>query len=214
MTKNILNDQLNLEVLCHGIDNYGDNLRTDTIEVLLEDLKAVQHQNPDAVTNLVEQFKQNESLDRLYERSLRDLRQVYRTQERAKSATLTVGSPLEGGFTFVVDLIAKLEELLNRRNEIALNKAQMKILKSLDKSLLTIEYLAYTIGQSQETTQMIVEDLWKKGYIDYLQSPILYIIFPGLRSRQYRQASVDANAFLTLIRRGYFHLYPLFKRLD
>jgi hypothetical protein len=90
----------------------------------------------------------------------------------------------------------------------------MKILRVLEKSFLATEDLSYTIGQTKAATQKIVEDLWKKGYIDYLQSPILYIVFPGLRSRQYRQSSVDPTAFLTLTRRGYFHLYPLFKRLD
>ena len=95
--------------------------------------------------------------------------------------------------------------LMNKNVLNEFNQAQMKILKSLNKYLLTTEYLAHTIGQSQQATQIIVEDLWKKGYIDYLQSPILYIIFPELRSRQYRQASVDPTAFLTLTRRGYFH---------
>jgi hypothetical protein len=213
MTKSILNDQLDLEVLRYGIENYSDTLPTDTIEILLEKIKSVQNQESDAVANLIKQFQENQALDKLYERSLRDLRRDYPNQERAKSLTLTGARSLEDNFT-LDDFIIKIEGLINRRKEIALNKAQMKILKSLNRYLLTIEYLSYTIDQSQETTQMLVEDLWKKGYIDYLQSPILYIIFPGLRSQQYRQASVDPNAFLTLTRRGYFHLYPFFKRLD
>jgi hypothetical protein len=74
MSKNILNDKLDLDVLRHGIDRYGDNLPIDTAEILLERIKSVQNQDPDAVTNLVKQFQQNEALDQLYERSLRDFR--------------------------------------------------------------------------------------------------------------------------------------------
>jgi hypothetical protein len=52
-------------VLCHGIERYADALPTDTIEMLIEKIKAVQNQEPDAVVNLIKQFQENEALDRL-----------------------------------------------------------------------------------------------------------------------------------------------------
>jgi hypothetical protein len=81
-----------------------------------------------------------------YERSPRDLRCDYRTQERAKSLTLTVAQPLEVDFTLFADLIVKIEGLIKLRQAIALNTAQTKILQALDRYCLTLEDLAYTIG--------------------------------------------------------------------
>jgi hypothetical protein len=211
--KGFIDDELDLDVLCHAVDRYASDLPTDIAEILLEGVKAVQHQEPHAVANLVEQLRQHKALDRIYERSLRDLRQNYTAQERAKSLVLTLDRPLEPKFKNIIDdLIAKIERAIDKNKTLALNAAPTQVLKALEKSYLSIEDLAYTIDFPQATTQEIVQKLWEKGYIDYLKSSILYILFPSLRKRKHRQIAPDA--FLTLTAKGYFHLNPLFKRPD
>jgi hypothetical protein len=96
---------------------------------------------------------------------------------------------------------------------IELDSDRTKILNTLEKSFLTLEDLSYTIGKPLSITEDIVTDLWQKGYIDYLNSSTIYILFPGLRNRQHRKSPVKPSEFLTLTRRGYFSLYPLFRKL-
>jgi hypothetical protein len=212
MSQEIFNDELDLNVLCHGIDHFSDDLPTETAENLLTRLKAIQQGDPDATRDLVTQFQENQDLDRIYTRSLRDLRRNYSTRERAKSLTMAREYPSEYDFSYLGDLIAKIGDLLTNRKTLEIDALETEILQALDKYRLSIEYLAHTIGQPLPITQKIVQSLWKKGYIDYLQSPTLYILFPGLRSTRYRHSPVNPNAFLTLTRRGYFHLYPVFSR--
>jgi hypothetical protein len=84
-----------------------------------------------------------------------------------------------------------------------------QILKAIQKYHLNIQNLAYTISESNERTQRIVQELWEKGYIDYLSSPIIFVLLPGLRKLSYRQRLVKPLTCLTLTSKGYFHLYPV-----
>jgi hypothetical protein len=212
MSQEIFNDELDLNVLCHGIDHFSDDLPTETIEKLLTKLKAIQNGDPDAARDLVTQFQENKNLDRMYTRSLQDIRRNYNTKERTKSLTMAINHPAEYDFSALGNVIDQIGDLLTNRKTLEIDTLETEILQALDKYRLSIEYLAHTIGQPLPITQKIVQSLWKKGYIDYLQSPTLYILFPGLRSTRYRHSPVNPNAFLTLTRRGYFHLYPVFSR--
>jgi hypothetical protein len=213
----VLNDELDLEVLCYAVDRYAAELPTELAETLLHGIKAIQHQDPDAVTNFVAQFRQNEHLDRIYDKSLKALRQGYRSQERAKSLVLSTHEPsnpnlLQTTYQIFNDISSKIERSLSERKTLELNAAEAQILKALVNYQLSTEDLAHTIGRSQSTTQDLVQSLWSKGYIDYLNAPIPFTVFPALRNRRYRQTRVAPDAFLTLTSKGYFHLYPPFQR--
>jgi hypothetical protein len=90
--------------------------------------------------------------------------------------------------------------------------AKEKILKTLERSHLTVQELIYTINQPPQQTQEILHTLWQKGYIDELATPLPYILFPGLRSAQYRNHFPAMDTILALTTKGYFHLYPLVTR--
>lgn len=118
-----------------------------------------------------------------------------------------IGAVFAGGYGWYITF-----RKTTRREAIELDSNQTEILQALDKYRLSIEYLAHTIGRPLSETRIIVEDLWRKGYIDSLKSPTIYILFPELRSQKSHQYPPDDNDFLTLTRRGYFSLYPLVQR--
>jgi predicted DNA-binding ribbon-helix-helix protein len=213
----VLSDELDLEVLRHAVEHHAAELSTDLAEKLLHSIKAIQHQDPHSVTDLVTEFRDNEQLDRIYTQSLKALRQNYSSQERAKSLVLSAHEPatqkLAQEFQQVFnDVVINIEHALTKRQNLELNEAETRILKALVKYQLTTEDLAHTIGRSQSVTQKIVQTLWAKGYIDYLSAPITFILFPALRNRRYRQTQVPVDAFLTTTSKGYFHLYPILQR--
>ncbi len=95
--------------------------------------------------------------------------------------------------------------------EIALKALQIALLKTLEKNQLTVRDLAFTLDQTIEQTQRLVQSLWREGLIDELTASPLFIIFPGLRRTAYRQREVPADLPLTLTAKGYFSLYPMLK---
>lgn len=213
----VLNDELDLEVLRYAVDRHAAELPNELAETLLHGIKAIQHQDPDAVTNFVAQFRQNEQLDRIYEKSLKALRQGYSAQERAKSAVLSTHEPtnpnlVQASHQIFNDISTKIERSLSIRRAMELNAAESQILKALVTYQLTTEDLARTIRQPQAKTQKLVQSLWSKGYIDYLKTPLPLTMFPALRKRRYRQTPVKPDVPLTLTSKGYFHLNPLFQR--
>jgi hypothetical protein len=113
-----IQDQLDLDVLSYGLDRYADDLTTDTVASLREGIQAIQQRDPSAVADLVKQFQENEALDRLYKRSLRDLRKDYSTQERAKSFTASLDRPFAEDLT-LKNLMAKIEGLLHDRQAVS-----------------------------------------------------------------------------------------------
>lgn len=213
----ILSDELDLEVLRYAVDHYASKLPTDLAETLLNGVKAIQNQEPHAVSHLVAEFRQNEQLDRIYRQSLKALRQGSSSQERAKSLVLSTHEPtnpnlVQATYQIFNDISSKIERSLSERKTLELNAAEAQILKALVNYQLSTEDLAHTIGRSQSTTQDLVQSLWSKGYIDYLNAPIPFTVFPALRNRRYRQTRVAPDAFLTLTSKGYFHIYPPFQR--
>jgi hypothetical protein len=90
--------------------------------------------------------------------------------------------------------------------------AQSRILKALERSRLTAQELICTLNQPPQQTQEILQTLWQKGYIEELSASLPHILFPGLRSPQYRNHFPDMDTILTLTSRGYFSLYPFMTR--
>jgi hypothetical protein len=95
---------------------------------------------------------------------------------------------------------------------LSINFTQKKILKTLEKAHLSAQELTHTVNQPAQQTQEILHRLWQKGYIDQLSTPLPYILFPGLRSPEYRNNFPPTDTLLTLTTKGYFHLYPLVSR--
>jgi hypothetical protein len=91
------------------------------------------------------------------------------------------------------------------------NAIKPDMLKTLEKTRLSTCDLALTLDQPLDRTQQLVQTLWQDGLIDALTASPLFIIFPGLRSPAYRQQEVPTDTLLTLTRKGYFSLYPMFK---
>jgi hypothetical protein len=213
----ILSDELDLEVLYYAVDHYASKLPTELAETLLNSIKAIQNREPYAESDLVAKFRKDEQLNRIYRQSLKAVQQGNSSQERAKSLVLSTHEPtnpnlVQATYQIFNDISSKIERSLSERKTLELNAAEAQILKALVNYQLSTEDLAHTIGRSQSTTQDLVQSLWSKGYIDYLNAPIPFTVFPALRNRRYRQTRVAPDAFLTLTSKGYFHLYPPFQR--
>jgi hypothetical protein len=112
--------------------------------------------------------------------------------------------------------IERLKRELEAEQEVVLPVstplAQSRILKALERSRLTAQELIYTLNQPPQQTQEILQTLWQKGYIEELSASLPHILFPGLRSPQYRNHFPDPDTILTLTSRGYFSLYPFMTR--
>ena len=89
--------------------------------------------------------------------------------------------------------------------------AKETILKKLTHTPLRTQDLSYVLNQPLDRTQIIVQQLWKAGYIDRLDTGVLQILIPSLRSAAYRNQSIDPKLFLTVTSKGYSHLYPVFQ---
>ena len=154
-------------------------------------------------------MNESETLDRLYEKALTQLRLQDVHQERAKAYILTAES---NGSTFTSDISQFLNTIgqrLTQQQKQNLTTAKETILKKLTTTHLRTQDLSYVLNQPLDRTQTIIQQLWKTGYIDRLDSSILYILFPNLRPTTYRNQPPTPDIFLTLTTKGYFHLYPL-----
>lgn len=89
--------------------------------------------------------------------------------------------------------------------------AKETILKKLAHTPLRTQDLSYVLNQPLDRTQILVQQLWKAGYIDRLDTGLLPILLPSLRSATYRNQSIDPTVFLTITTKGYSHLYPVFQ---
>ncbi len=89
--------------------------------------------------------------------------------------------------------------------------AKETILKKLAHTPLRTQDLSYVLNQPLDRTQILVQQLWKAGYIDRLDTGLLPILLPSLRSATYRNQSIDPTLFLTVTTKGYSHLYPVFQ---
>lgn len=86
---------------------------------------------------------------------------------------------------------------------------EIVVLKALEKRPLTVKGLVHVAGLSLDQSWTIVRALWQKGYIDRVTNSIIHKIFPMLQDRERTCRSIDAETYLTLTARGYFHLHPV-----
>ncbi len=111
----VFNNELDLEVLQHALDNYSSQIPWEEIDTLRQLIQNWKDQQPNAAQQICQFAAQSESIDRAYDHALLDLRRQYASQHRAKAAVLTPQSHGElNGFTQIADqLIASLETILN-----------------------------------------------------------------------------------------------------
>jgi hypothetical protein len=111
----VFNDELDLEVLKHALENYSAQIPREEIDALLQLMHNWKHQQPNAAQQICQFAAQSEPIDRAYDHALVDIRRQYTTQQRAKSAVLTPQTHGElNGLTPIADqLIASLETILN-----------------------------------------------------------------------------------------------------
>lgn len=215
----VFSDQIDLAVLHHAVTHHAADLPDDLSEALLQGVKAIEQQKPHAILELAHQLQQTPALDQLYEKALRDLRQNYSIQERAKSLVIQANQPLTGELQATATQLAQavvqtLEQVMAQKRSIALGSAQLQILQALNRYPLSVTDLAPTIGQPPATTHALIQTLWSKGYLDYLGTALPYTVLPFLRDRQYRSQPVVPDKFLTLTAKGYFRLYPIFHKTE
>jgi hypothetical protein len=202
--------EIDLNLLIYGLKQYADDISQESAEQLQTAIVAVQNHEPNSEQNLISLVSQDTSLDRLYAKSLKARTQGYITQERAKSLDLNLHQPLTTELYNAVDQLARtIAQLLTQREKQYFTTAKETILKKLTTTHLRTQDLSYVLNQPLDRTQTIIQQLWKTGYIDRLDSSILYILFPNLRPETYRNHPPTPDLFLTLTTKGYFHLYPL-----
>jgi hypothetical protein len=85
----VFNDELDLEVLKHALENYSAQIPREEIDALLHLMHNWKHQQPNAAQQICQFAAQSEPIDRAYDHALVDMRRQYATQQRAKSAVLT-----------------------------------------------------------------------------------------------------------------------------
>jgi hypothetical protein len=205
----VFSNDIDLNILLHGLERHSADLPQESAERIRQAI----HDLPDSQPELITLLTQDEHLDRLYEKALADRRSGYMVQERAKSLEISTATPITAEMSQMFDQLAgAIDRLLTKRQSLSTSTATKQLLKTLERSHLTTEDLKLISNYPQQQTQAILQDLWRKGYIEKLSASALYIIFPGLRSPQYRASFPSDDAFLTLTARGYFHLYPLIAR--
>jgi hypothetical protein len=208
-----INEEIDLDLLIQGIEKFPSDLPQESAESLRQAIANLHPQTPNSKRDLVLLVTSDPHLDQLCRKSLRTQMQGYASQERAKS--LALNQPLSAELNNALDRITDLlNHLISDRETKALSQAQTQILKTLEKSHLTPDDFIYTLTIPRSQTEHVLHQLWQKGYIDKLTASVAYILFPKLRSPQYRAHLPAPDTFLTLTAKGYFHLYPLLKRND
>jgi hypothetical protein len=210
-----INEEIDLNLLIQGIEKFPSDLPQESAEFLRQAIANLHHQTPNSKRDLVLLVTSDPHLDQLCRKSLRSQMQGYNSQERAKSLDLSLHQPLSAELTNALNRLTDLvNHLIHDRETKALSQAQTQILKTLEKSHLTPDDFIYTLTIPRSQTEHVLHQLWQKGYIDKLTASVAYILFPKLRSPQYRAHLPAPDTFLTLTAKGYFHLYPLLKRND
>jgi hypothetical protein len=198
--------KIDLTAVQHAIDFYIAEIPIDLQNNILSAI-ANCHQ-AQSTAPLITLITDSETLDRLYEKALIEIRRQEVYQEKAKSITADTQFPntITQEINQFLDSIARS---LSQHQHQTLTTAKESILKKLTYAHLRTKDLSYAINQPLDRTQSIVQQLWKSGYIDRLDSGLLPILLPSLRDTAYRNQTIDPNLFLTITRKGYFHLYPI-----
>ncbi|MGG6263301.1 hypothetical protein ACQ4M3_35295 [Leptolyngbya sp. AN03gr2] len=91
----------------------------------------------------------------------------------------------------------------------SLDQNEIKILKAIEQRPRSIEDLVYIVRNSTEQVSSTVQSLWKRGYIDYINTNPIAMLFPQLRRQQRQSHSPEPVIPLGLTSAGYFALHPI-----
>jgi hypothetical protein len=210
----VSNDELDLAVLQEALDRYSDRIPHAELETLKQLIQSWKNQDDRAAQTLYNFVSNSEAIDEAYDHALLALRRQYNSQPRAKGLVLSMDYPTDPtGLVEVSDrLLGRLNEILQHpilQQQTSPTTFTQPILKALTKHPLRTQDLSFVINQPLAQTQSIVQTLWRSGYVDQLSAPLIYTLFPGLRSQTYRQQPVDSTTFLAITTKGYSQLYPL-----
>lgn len=196
--------------------------------------EAILQGDSSAIDRLREAVMATPQLQAQYEAALADLWAEDATQERAKSLTLALqhrAAPLTleelawEVLTAPDDFALAVQRVLNKlqptaavkghpflaklhRAVEALDAQSRYILEELDRHPLPLKSLSYRLQQPPERAQILVDQLWKGGYIDSLEGGALRKIFTALRP----DSPPNGDTYFTLTAKGHFHLHPLISR--
>lgn len=207
-----------------------DSSRLQTLHPTLQTISDLATRQPQSAVNQIRQLLDQESeLKSIYDSEYDRLSQSYQTQERAKGffdaptseATLTWDA-LAFPILQSTDPIATAKNLLKRtkskqtadtqpylnslqRTIAAVEQTEIKILKAIEQRPIAIEDLVYVIGLPINQVSSIVQNLWKRGYIDRASSNFISMLFPQRKKAQ----QLDPQIPLALTSTGYFFLHPI-----
>jgi hypothetical protein len=206
----VSNHKIDLTAVQYAIDHYIAEIPTELQNQLLAAIDDCQSKSPGSLVNLI---IDSETLDRLYEKALTEIRRQDIQQERAKNLSITADAQFPNLSNSlpqeIHQLLYSIAQRLTQHQHQTLTTAKETILKKLTTTPLRTQDLSYILNQPLDRTQTIVQQLWKSGYIDRLDSGFLPILIPSLRNPSYRHQSIDPNLFLTVTTKGYSYLYPI-----
>jgi hypothetical protein len=186
--------------------------------------------NPRAAADQIRQLvDQHSDLKAIYDREYDCLSQSYHTQERAKGFSDVSALSLDRweGFAFPIlqanDPVETARSLLKRlkskhlsqpyitalnRTIAAVDQNEIAVLKAIEQRPIAIEDLVYVVGLPFEQVSTIVQSLWKRGYVDRVNSGFLSMLFPKPK-KQDQPRTLDPKIPLALTSTGYFFLHPI-----
>lgn len=210
-----------------------DSSRLAVLQPNPQQISDLATQNPHAAADQIRQLlDQHPDLKAIYDIEYDRLSQSYQTQERAKgflsSPTPTATLTWEG-FAFPIlqshDPIETARNLLKRtkskqtttaqpyiaslqRTIAAIDQTEIAVLKAIEQRPIPIEDLVYVVGLPINQVSSIVQNLWKRGYLDRANSSFISMLFPQLKKQRPSQ-TLDPKMPLVLTSTGYFLLHPV-----
>ncbi len=210
-------------------------LPQDLMDSVYQMGRAIARHQPNVAQQIREFVQQHGCLKEPYEQAYQHLEQRYQAHEQA-IAQVTNSSPEANWQKVVAEILVSYdpktvveEEVLQLddpaditlrqtlpqpyltalQQEIAiLDQQATNILKVLERQLLTVEDLAYVVNLPSDQTRAIVQELWKKGYIDTTKRTPLHRLLSFIGNQDEPREVGNQHAF-NLTAKGHFYLHPL-----
>jgi ribosomal protein S25 len=89
-----------------------------------------------------------------------------------------------------------------------LHPTKVAVMKKLDKRILTLDDIAYSVGISIESARLYVKSLWNEGYVRPIDGNFLKQIWLSFKGAPRLDHPPADDTYLKLTARGYFYLHP------
>lgn len=228
-------DALTLQAFSLARLHLNSALPRDLMDTVYQMGWAIARHQPNVAQQIREFVQQHGCLREPYEQAYHHLEQRYQVQEQA--IVQVTNSSLEANWQrLVADILVaddpkavveeevlqpddpsdiKLRQTLPQpyltalQQEVAtLDQQASNILKVLERQLLTVEDLAYVVNLPAEQTRAIVQDLWRKGYIDTTKRTPLHRLLSFIGNQDEPREVENQHSF-NLTAKGHFYLHPL-----